>query len=186
MKRSTLVALIVIAAVGAAGLTALLVNIFERKQEATQPVLSRRRADRRDRGPGGLGQELSAAVRRIPAHRRPAADELRRQRGAAADADRCRPALGRRAVAARRGPAPEDDVGRLRLLRGLPRRSAATPTCSKTRPYTRARQQFKQPGTCIHCHASVYLPYKKAGDGDLIKGFETINHMPYSGGAHST
>src|SRR4249920_443332 len=37
MKRSTLVALIVVAAVGAAGLTALLVNIFERKQEARDP-----------------------------------------------------------------------------------------------------------------------------------------------------
>lgn len=42
------------------------------------------------------------------------------------------------------------------------------------------RQDFsKQPGTCIHCHASVYVPYKKAGDGDLIKGFEKLNQMPY-------
>ena len=41
------------------------------------------------------------------------------------------------------------------------------------------RQQVKQPGTCLHCHASIYLAYKKAGDGDLIKGFEKINPMPY-------
>src|SRR3954470_20214263 len=42
------------------------------------------------------------------------------------------------------------------------------------------RQQFApQPGACIHCHASVYLPYKRAGGGDLIKGFEQINHLPY-------
>lgn len=42
------------------------------------------------------------------------------------------------------------------------------------------RQQFApQPGACIHCHGSVYLPYKKAGGGDLRKGFEVVNHMPY-------
>lgn len=45
------------------------------------------------------------------------------------------------------------------------------------------RQHFrdkKQPGTCIHCHASVYVPYKKLGNGDLIKGFEIMNQMPFS------
>jgi nitrite reductase (cytochrome c-552) len=42
------------------------------------------------------------------------------------------------------------------------------------------RQQFApQPGACIHCHGSVYVPYKKAGGGDLIKGFEQVNHLPY-------
>ncbi len=46
--------------------------------------------------------------------------------------------------------------------------------------FTQRVQQFKQPGTCLHCHASVYLPYKKAGGGDLIKGFEALNQMPYT------
>ena len=46
--------------------------------------------------------------------------------------------------------------------------------------YTERVQNFKQPGTCIHCHASVYVPYKKAGNGDLIKGFEHYNQMPYA------
>ena len=45
--------------------------------------------------------------------------------------------------------------------------------------FTERVQHFKQPGTCIHCHASVYVPYKKAGNGDLIKGFEHYNQMPY-------
>ncbi len=166
--------------VAAAAVTALLVNIFERKQEAQEPLLPRRRADRRHRRPGRLGQELPAPVRRLPAHRRPGAHALRRQRGPAAHADRGRPALGRGAVAPRGGPAAEDDVGRLRLRASTSARSAATPTCSTTRPTRERLQQFKQPGTCIHCHASVYVPYKKAGDGDLIKGFEAINQMPYA------
>ena len=59
--------------------------------------------------------------------------------------------------------------------------------------FTERQHVAKQPGTCMHCHASVYLPYKKLGGGDLIKGFETMNQMPYaearklvdaSGGVH--
>jgi len=37
----------------------------------------------------------------------------------------------------------------------------------------------QQPGACMHCHASVYLPYKQLGGGDLIKGFEVMNKMTY-------
>ena len=46
--------------------------------------------------------------------------------------------------------------------------------------FTRRQLFAPQPGACIHCHASVYVPYKKLGDGDLIKGFERMNPMPYS------
>jgi nitrite reductase (cytochrome c-552) len=41
------------------------------------------------------------------------------------------------------------------------------------------RQQVKQPGTCMQCHASVYVAYKRLGGGDIIKGFEQMNQMPY-------
>ncbi|MCI0490867.1 MAG: ammonia-forming cytochrome c nitrite reductase subunit c552 [Blastocatellia bacterium] len=46
--------------------------------------------------------------------------------------------------------------------------------------YTERQQVARQPGTCMHCHASVYLPYKRLGEGDLIRGFEKMNQMPYS------
>jgi nitrite reductase (cytochrome c-552) len=46
--------------------------------------------------------------------------------------------------------------------------------------HTERQQVAKQPGTCLHCHASVALPYKKAGDGDLMKGFEKLNQMPFA------
>jgi nitrite reductase (cytochrome c-552) len=46
--------------------------------------------------------------------------------------------------------------------------------------YTERQQVVKQPGTCIHCHASVYVPYQKAGNGDLMAGFEKVNQMPYT------
>jgi nitrite reductase (cytochrome c-552) len=46
--------------------------------------------------------------------------------------------------------------------------------------YTERQIAAKQPGTCLHCHASVYVPYKKAGGGDLIKGFEKMNQIPFA------
>jgi nitrite reductase (cytochrome c-552) len=42
------------------------------------------------------------------------------------------------------------------------------------------RQQVPQPGACLHCHGSMYVPYMRAGDGDLIAGFEKLNPMPYA------
>jgi nitrite reductase (cytochrome c-552) len=46
--------------------------------------------------------------------------------------------------------------------------------------FTERQQVAKQPGTCLQCHASLYVPYRKAGNGDLIKGFEKMNQMPYA------
>ena len=37
----------------------------------------------------------------------------------------------------------------------------------------------KQPGACVNCHGSMYLAYKKAGNGDINAGFAKINAMPY-------
>ena len=45
--------------------------------------------------------------------------------------------------------------------------------------FTERQNVAKQPGTCLHCHASMYVAYKRAGDGDLIKGFEALNPLPY-------
>ncbi|HEY2713206.1 MAG TPA: ammonia-forming cytochrome c nitrite reductase subunit c552 [Chthoniobacterales bacterium] len=46
--------------------------------------------------------------------------------------------------------------------------------------YTERQQAAKQPGTCLHCHASIKVPYTKLGDGDLMKGYEKFNQMPFA------
>ncbi|NUN16383.1 MAG: ammonia-forming cytochrome c nitrite reductase subunit c552 [Myxococcales bacterium] len=46
--------------------------------------------------------------------------------------------------------------------------------------YTERQVVAKQPGTCLNCHASTYVAHKKAGNGDIVAGFEKINRMPYS------
>ena len=45
--------------------------------------------------------------------------------------------------------------------------------------FTERQQVAKQPGTCINCHASVYVAYKQLGGDDIIKGFEELNQKPY-------
>jgi len=46
--------------------------------------------------------------------------------------------------------------------------------------FTARQQVAKQPGTCLHCHGSMVVPYLRAGNGDLTKGFELLNPMPYA------
>ncbi len=38
----------------------------------------------------------------------------------------------------------------------------------------------RQPGTCIHCHASTWTTYRRLGHGNITAGFEALNHMPYA------
>ncbi len=45
--------------------------------------------------------------------------------------------------------------------------------------YTLRQKVVKQPGTCMQCHGSVYAAMMKLGEGDLTKGFEKMNQMPY-------
>lgn len=49
--------------------------------------------------------------------------------------------------------------------------------------YTERQLAVKQPGTCMNCHASTYVLQKKLGDGDLMKGFDKMNQMPYADAA---
>jgi nitrite reductase (cytochrome c-552) len=43
---------------------------------------------------------------------------------------------------------------------------------------TRRTTEFKQPGSCLHCHSSIIPAYRKAGGGDVMKGFEKVCAMP--------
>jgi nitrite reductase (cytochrome c-552) len=58
--------------------------------------------------------------------------------------------------------------------------------------FTERVLEFKQPGTCLHCHASTVIAYAKAGGADLsllppeqfetslIRGFEKVNPLSYA------
>jgi nitrite reductase (cytochrome c-552) len=40
-------------------------------------------------------------------------------------------------------------------------------------------KKVKQPGACLHCHASVLPAYRFTGKGDVMRGFEVVCAMPY-------
>lgn len=40
-------------------------------------------------------------------------------------------------------------------------------------------KKLKQPGACLHCHASILPAYRSAGGGDVMKGFERVCALPY-------
>jgi nitrite reductase (cytochrome c-552) len=46
--------------------------------------------------------------------------------------------------------------------------------------FTERVLNFKQPGTCLNCHASTAVLYRKLGAGDIFAGFEKLNKMPYA------
>jgi nitrite reductase (cytochrome c-552) len=46
--------------------------------------------------------------------------------------------------------------------------------------FTERQTVAKQPGTCMQCHASIVIPYRKLGGGDIFKGFAAMNQMPYT------
>ncbi|BDG04615.1 ammonia-forming cytochrome c nitrite reductase subunit c552 [Anaeromyxobacter oryzae] len=45
--------------------------------------------------------------------------------------------------------------------------------------FTKRQAVVKQPGSCMQCHASTVIPYRKLGDGDPVAGFHKMNAMAY-------
>ena len=98
----------------------------------------------------------------------------------AADADRGRPAVDRGAIAARGRPAPEDDVGRLCVRGGLPQEAwprlhARGPDAS---PSASSSSSSRGPASTATPRSTCRT--RRPGGGDLIKGFEHYNQMPYA------
>jgi nitrite reductase (cytochrome c-552) len=45
---------------------------------------------------------------------------------------------------------------------------------------TRRVLEFNQPGTCLNCHASTWNVYRQLGGGDIFAGFDKLNAMTYA------
>jgi len=46
--------------------------------------------------------------------------------------------------------------------------------------YTRRVLEYEQPGACLNCHTSAYTIYRMLGNGDIFAGFDRLNSMPYA------
>lgn len=168
----------VIAALAAAGVTTLLVNIFERKQEARYPFYRVVDIDDNTEDPAVWGKNFPL---QYDGYKR-TVDQVRTRYGGSEAVPRTPDNADPRSLVAQ--SRLEEDPRLKTLWAGYAfsydfREERGHAYMLDDQTFT-GRQQYKpQPGTCLHCHASVYVPYKKAGNGDLIKGFEAMNPMPY-------
>jgi nitrite reductase (cytochrome c-552) len=168
-----------IAAVAAAGGAALLVNIMERKQEARNPFYRVVELNDNTEDPALWGKNFPL---QYDAYKR-TVDQVRTRFGGSEAVPRTPNQADPRSIVAQ--SRLEEDP-RLKIMWAgyafakdfREERGHAYMLLDQT--YTERQIVAKQPGTCLHCHASVYVPYKKAGKDDLFAGFEKINSMPYS------
>jgi nitrite reductase (cytochrome c-552) len=161
-----------------AGIVALLVNIFERKQEARNPFYRVVELTDDTEDPAVWGKNFPA---QYDDYRR-TVDQVRTRFGGSEALPRAPTKADPRSVVAQ---SKIEEDPRLKIMwAGYAfakdfREERGHAYMLDDQIFTERQQVVKQPGACIQCHASIYVPYKTAGNGDLIKGFEKMNQMPY-------
>ncbi|XXF76310.1 ammonia-forming cytochrome c nitrite reductase subunit c552 [Myxococcaceae bacterium GXIMD 01537] len=173
------IAAAVLSAAVAVGVTALLVNIMERKQEARTPFFRVVELDDTIEDPSIWGKNFPL---QYDDYRR-TVDQVRTRYGGSEAVPRTPTQADPRTVVAQ--SRLEEDPRLKTMWAGYAfakdfREERGHAYMLEDQLFTERQQVAQQPGACLHCHASVYLPYKKAGGGDLIKGFERVNAMPYA------
>jgi nitrite reductase (cytochrome c-552) len=168
-----------VAAAAAAGLTALLVNIFEHKQEARNPFYRVVEIDDDTTDPAIWGKNFPLQYDGY----RKTVDQVRTRYGGSEAVPKTPTDADPRSVVAQ--SRLEEDSRLKTMWAGYAfavdfREERGHAYMLEDQTFTQRQVVKQQPGTCMHCHASVYVPYKKAGNGDIIKGFEKMNPMPYS------
>jgi len=160
------------------GLVALLVSIVERKQEAQDPFYRVVALDDETEDPAVWGRNFPL---QYDLYGR-TVDQVRTRFGGSEALPRTPTAADPRSVVAQ--SRLEHDP-RLKIIwAGYAfaadfREERGHAYMLEDQTYTERQVVANQPGACMHCHASVYIPYKRLGNGDLFAGFEKMNQMPY-------
>jgi len=169
----------ILAAILAAGVTGLLVNIFEHKQEAKNPFFRVVEITDEIEDPIVWGknfpQQYDLYSRTV--------DQVRTRYGGSEGVPRTPTDADPRSVVAQ--SKLEEDPRLKAIWAGYAfardfREERGHAFMLEDQSFTERQLAVKQPGSCMNCHASVYVPYKKLGGGDLTAGFEKMNQMPYS------
>jgi nitrite reductase (cytochrome c-552) len=152
---------IIVTAAATYGVVALLMNIAERKREAQHHYLKLVELDENTIDPAEWGKNFP---REYDGYRRTAENTNRRHGGSEA--------LSRL----------DEDPRLTRIFAGYPfsvdyRERRGHAFMLEDQDNTERVHRFKQPGACLHCHASIIPAYRKAGDGDVMKGFAAVCAM---------
>jgi len=179
MARGRLVGLVVLAAFAAAGAVALLVSVVERKSEARNPFFRVVELTDRTVDPAIWGKNFPL---QYDGYRR-TVDQVRTRFGGSEAVPRTPTKADPRSIVAQ--SRLEEDPRLRTMWAGYAfardfREERGHAYMLDDQTYTERQVAAKQPGTCLHCHASVYVPYMELGDGDLTAGFERMNRMPFA------
>jgi nitrite reductase (cytochrome c-552) len=160
--RLLYLATILVTAAAAYGVAALLMNINERKEEAKQHYLKIVELNEDIIDPAEWGKNFP---REYDGYLRTAENTSRRHGGSEA--------LSKL----------DEDPRLKRIFAGYPfsvdyRERRGHAYMLEDQDNTERVKQFKQPGACLHCHASIIPAYRKEGAGDVMKGFELVCAMP--------
>ena len=150
--------------------TGLLTSIFERKQEARNPYVRLVEVNEETTDPAAWGMNWAREY-----------DDYKRT----AEVDARRGSAGRRALPARRSNAipwlTRMFAGYAFAIDYRDRRGHAY--MLQDQEQTRRVTERPQPGSCLHCHASVIPTYRRLGGGDVFKGFEALGKLLVRRGA---
>jgi nitrite reductase (cytochrome c-552) len=161
-----LVAVGAVCAAIAVGLTALLTTIFAHKQEAKNPYVRLVEVSEETTDPAPWGMNWP---REYDAYKQTAAVSRTRFGGSEALPDEKLerdPWLKRMFAGYAFAIDYRDRRGHAYMLEDQERTKRVT-----TRP---------QPGSCLHCHASVIPTYRRIGEGDVGKGFAALGKLTYA------
>jgi nitrite reductase (cytochrome c-552) len=153
---------IVVTAAVTYAVVALLMNIKERKEEAKQQFLKIVDLTEDTIDPSEWGKNFP---REYDGYKRTAENTSRRHGGSEAISKL------------------DEDPRLRRIFAGYPfsvdyRERRGHAYMLEDQDNTERVKKFKQPGACLHCHASITAAYRKEGGGDVMKGFETVCGMP--------
>jgi nitrite reductase (cytochrome c-552) len=174
-----MVVVAVVAALAAAGATALLVNIFERKTEARNPFYRVVELTDETVDPALWGKNFP---QQYDGYRR-TVDQVRTRYGGSEAVPRTPSQADPRSIVAQ--SKLEEDPRLKTMWAGYAfakdfREERGHAYMLDDQTFTERQIVVQQPGTCLNCHASTYAASRKLGDGDLVKGFEKMNAMPYA------
>ena len=169
----------VVAAIAAGGIAALLINIVQRKQEGKNPFFRVVEINENTEDPAIWGKNFPAEY---DGYKR-TVDMIRTRYGGSEAEPRTPSAADPRSIVAR--SKLEQDPRLKTMWAGYAfavdfREARGHAYMLDDQTFTERQLATAQPGTCLHCHASIVVPYRKLGDGDLTRGFERMNSMSYA------
>ena len=169
----------IFSALVAVGALVLLMNIFERKQEAKSPFFRVVEITDDTSDPAVWGRNFPL---QYDAYRR-TVDMVRTRHGGSEAFPRMPTEADPRSVVTQ--SKIDEDTRLKRMWAGYAfaadfREERGHAYMLDDQTYTERQKVAKQPGACLNCHASMVTAYRKVGNGDPVAGFEKICAMPYA------